>query len=33
MISVFSSNLSKRAAQDAPPATLPTMMTFNAFLF
>jgi hypothetical protein len=30
-ISAFSSNLRRRAAQDAPPATPPTMITFIFF--
>ena len=32
MISAFSSNLRRRAAHDAPPATPPTMMTFMSAL-
>jgi hypothetical protein len=31
-ISAFSSNLRRRAAHDAPPATPPTMMTFTELL-
>jgi hypothetical protein len=31
-ISAFSSSLRRRAAQDAPPATPPTMMTFIRML-
>jgi hypothetical protein len=31
MIAAFSSNLRRRAAHEAPPATPPTMMTFISF--
>jgi len=31
MICAFSSNLRRRAAREAPPATPPTMMTFMIF--